>query len=188
MEADGGAICEASPAVRLILSEYVEGSSYNKALEFTNTGDDFSDLSRCRLDRYTNGGTEVSATYTFPELPLAAGESFVICSSQISVPAFEQICNELVAVGLAELHGFCRLFNGNDAILFYCDDVLQDSFGRVGEDPGTAWGTEPITSKDHSLRRIDGISSGDLIPDDAFDPADEYENLGYDYFDNLGIR
>ena len=189
VEADGGAICEATAEARLILSEYVEGSSYNKALEITNTGNNsVADLSRCRLERYNNGSVDVSATYTFPELPLAAGGVFVLCSSQISVSAFEQICTDLAALGLAEAHGFCGLFNGNDAILLYCDDVLQDSFGRLGEDPGTAWGTEPIISVNHSLRRIDGISSGDLIPDDVFEPADEYEDLGYDYFDNLGIR
>lgn len=52
-------------------------------------------------------------------------------------------------------------------------DQLQyiDIIGQIGVDPGTQWGTDPISTADNTIRRNPGICMGDINGTDAFDPG-----------------
>ena len=77
-------------------------------------------------------------------------------------------------------------FNGDDALVLKNAGTIIDSFGQVGVDPGTAWGTGDVTTVDHTLIRNSSIITGDTNPNDAFDPATEWTALPKDTFTNLG--
>ena len=145
----------------LLFTEYIEGSGNNKALEIQNLGSMSFDLGRCQIQRYTNGAT------TFLSIPLtgtvAPGALHVICNTSIDVSTS---CDQTTG---------SLNHNGDDALALHCDGDATpiDSFGRVGEDPGTEWGTSP-SSLDHVLTRQCGITMGDTNPSDPFDPATEW--------------
>src|SRR5690606_14282458 len=74
----GGLLCWGSVAQgALIISEYVEGSSFNKALELYNSGTDALDLSQYSLELYSNGGTTATGTLALTGT-LAAGGTLVL--------------------------------------------------------------------------------------------------------------
>ncbi|MBN1149321.1 MAG: DUF11 domain-containing protein, partial [Anaerolineales bacterium] len=58
--------------------------------------------------------------------------------------------------------------------------------GKIGEDPGTKWGTEPNTTVEHTLVRKSNVISGDTDGSDAFDPATEWDAYAQNTFDYLG--
>ena len=70
----GGALAQTSD---LLISEYVEGSSNNKALEIFNGTEDVVDLGAYTIERYTNGST-TSVSIPLAAVSLGAGETWVI--------------------------------------------------------------------------------------------------------------
>lgn len=162
---DGGvdAGVDAGPGVPPLLyfTEYLEGSSNDKALELVNEGLTDVDLSRCELLRYSNGSTSpftITLTGT-----LARDDYFVICHSSISDAT---ACDQTTA---------SISHNGNDAYELVCDGTIQDSFGRVGEDPVSgAWEGGGLSTAESTLQRSCAIAVGDTISDDAFDPSTEW--------------
>ncbi|WP_206367642.1 hypothetical protein [Sphingomonas piscis] len=61
-----------------------------------------------------------------------------------------------------------------------------DSFGQVGADPGTEWGTGLASTADNTLVRSATVTSGDTNPFDAFNPADQWTGYANDTTSNLG--
>lgn len=116
-----------APTSELFFSEYLEGSSSNKALEIYNpTGTD-ADLSAYSVKLATNGaswGTTLVLSGT-----LAAGDVYVIYNSS-AVQTIKDVGD--ITSGVAN-------FNGDDALGLFKNDVLIDVIGNVGEDPGSAW-------------------------------------------------
>lgn len=111
----------------MIISEYIEGGSNNKAIEIYNgTGEDV-DLGPYIVKLGSNGddwGNDYNMTGT-----LAAGDVFVISNSS-SVAEIIDVTDATSNV--------CY-FNGDDAIgLFYNSDLI-DVIGEPGVDPGSAW-------------------------------------------------
>lgn len=151
----------------LIISEYVEGSSNNKAIEIYNgTGKDV-DLSAYSLMKQTNGEGEYGETEKGKEEfklkgTLAAGDVYVVANSQ----AAKEILD------LADETGTITYFNGNDAVALFKNGTKID---EVGEFDNTAdWG------KDMTLRRICGKGPA------ATFSWDEWEKLEKDDFSGLG--
>lgn len=98
----------------LIISEYVEGSGQNKALELYNgTGADV-DLSAYSLMKQTNGAGEYTNEVTLTGT-LAAGATYVIVNSGTSSKPVDA---ELAA--LADLtENKITAFNGDDAVALF---------------------------------------------------------------------
>jgi hypothetical protein len=160
----------------LIISEYVEGSSYNKALELFNTGLDIDFASsNYVLELYTNGSPTVSRT-----IPLAgsvsAGGTFVVADSRAA--------DELAL--LANQTTGSLSFNGDDSLVLKQDGMIIDSLGQVGTDPGAGWGSDSSSTANNTLRRMAGIVSGDIDIFDAFDPALQWTGFGVDDFSGIG--
>lgn len=171
----GGDTPSAAPP-NLVFSEYLEGSSSNKALELLNRGKSPLELSACTVELYTNGAATSARRIALSEQALEPGSVWVLChpSSHARILA---VCNQSSG---------SMSYNGNDALVLVCDGVVQDSFGQVGFDPGTAWAGATTRTADATLRRRCSVASGDKTPDDSFDPDAEWVNYGLDVFDYLG--
>ncbi|ATC92987.1 ExeM/NucH family extracellular endonuclease [Pseudoalteromonas tunicata] len=159
----------------IFISEYVEGSSNNKAIELYNSGDSAISLADYQLKYFFNGATTAGRTITLSG-DIAAKGTFVIAhSSGVS---------ELLA--LANMTEGGSWFNGDDAITLEKAGVIVDSFGQIGFDPGSNWNNNGVASSDRSLRRKDSISSGRPDASTEFVIDAEWENFAKDDFSGLG--
>lgn len=156
----------------VFFSEYVEGTSNNKALEIVNLRATSLSLSSCVIERYSNGGT-TPTDIALQGGSLPPGGVFVICNSSFGQP------------GLCDQTNSGINHNGDDAIALVCGGTTLDVFGRVGE--ALPWGNAPTTSTDATLRRKCTVTAGDTNKFDAFDPAVQWNGLPVDTFSNLGL-
>ena len=160
----------------MIISEYVEGSSFNKAIELYNGTGAEIDLSEYTLEHYNNSGSAATgATTTDKVLPLegklADGETYVI-SREDANPAIKAV-TDLIDTSKQVIN-----FNGNDQIVLKKNGTVVDSIGQVGSVENTL--------ADVSLVRNSDILAGDTVIGDTFDKTKEWTNLGKDVFTNLG--
>jgi len=162
----------------LLITEYLEGSGNNKALEIFNGTEDLIALGSYSIERYTNGST------TAVSIPLAAvdlqpGEAWVLVNPQ----------SEAALLALGDQTDGNLNFNGDDAlVLVFAGTQVVDSFGRVGEDPGDFWSCSEGNTQNHTLRRLSGVCSGDTVIDDEFDPCAEWSIFASDVFTGLGTH
>ncbi|MEU7803391.1 lamin tail domain-containing protein [Micromonospora arborensis] len=162
----------------LFISEYVEGSSNNKAIELFNGTGAPVDLSAggYQLQLYFNGST--TATTIALTGSVAAGDAFVFASASAGSAILAQ----------ADQTTGASLFNGDDAIVLRRGTTVLDSIGQVGVDPGTEWGAGATSTADNTLRRLSTVTAGDTDPTDAFDPAAQWAGFPVDTFDGLGTH
>jgi len=123
----------------LFISEYVEGSGNNKAIEIYNPTNEPIDMGNYQLVRYSNGGT----------VPYAVGLAGIIQSKTTYVVVldkrdpngigFEQPVDSALQMKadtfLCPVYDVNRMmyFNGNDAVtLEKTDGTIVDIFGKVG--------------------------------------------------------
>jgi len=170
----GGTSNEITELPVLWFSEYVEGSSSNKALEISARA--HANLDGCKVSTYFNGKTEATVVASLSGT-LEAGQVLTLCTSTLK---------EKLADGCNQVGNLT--FNGDDAIALSCDAQILDVIGQIGVDPGAAWGSELNSTADHTLRRQCTVPSGDPQGADEFDPSVEWQALPIDTFDGLGAR
>lgn len=165
-----------APAINaeLFISEYVEGTGNNKALELYNPTEQAISLSDYAIKVYFNGSSTVTTTINL-QGTVAPNSAFVYASSNATA--------ELVA--LANQTSGQSLWNGNDAITLTKNNVVIDSFGQVGFNPGSAWGSGDTATIDRTLRRK--AVSYDTNPFDVFQPAIEWDGFAVNDFSDLGL-
>ncbi|MHB1147872.1 MAG: endonuclease, partial [Lutibacter sp.] len=152
------------PATDLFFSEYVEGSSYNKALEVSNfTGADL-DLSLYVIKKQTNGAGSWSTGYALTGL-LSNGQSYVLAHSS-STQAILNVAN--VTTTSAEFS-----FNGNDAVSLWKDGVLIDIIGTFNDAANFA--------ADVTL-----IRNSNIVSPNVNYTLSEWTSYSTDYFTDLG--
>jgi hypothetical protein len=124
---------------------------------------------------YSNGSTSVSTTIHLSNVNLNDGDTFVLAHSSADDTSMADQTGNLA-------------FNGDDAIELYntATGNSVDIIGKIGEDPGSAWGSGSTTTKDHTLVRKADITSGDTDGSDNFDPATEWEGYAQDEISYLG--
>ena len=149
-------------ATDLFFSEYIEGSSNNKALEIFNGTGVPVDLSAYKVFLYPNGATTPNNTQTFPAgTMLAHNEVYVIANSQANATILAE----------ADTTSTVTYFNGDDAIALVKTvgdvDEYVDIFGVIGNDPdGSATTTGSWTAdggystKDKTLVRKPSVTQG----------------------------
>lgn len=178
-----GIVAFASPAAAasgdLLISEYVEGSSNNKAIEIYNPSTAAVDLAAegYQLRQYSNGSLTVGLTINLTGT-VAPGEDFVFAHA-LSNAAILAVADQTANLGL---------FNGDDVVALAKNGVNIDVIGQIGVDPGTEWGTGLTSTADNTLRRASGIVVGDPDGTDPFDPAVEWVGFATDTVDDLGAR
>ena len=171
----GGALAQTP----VYFSEYIEGSSNNKAVEIFNATNQPLDLGRVTVERYNNGSLTVGYQATLSGT-LAAGDVWVIANAS-AVQAILDLADDIT-------NSVFTFYNGDDVLLLYFDGELVDSIGRLGEDPGVFWGVEPITTAEHTLVRKVDSCDGDADASDAYDPAVYFNSYAQDTFTYLGFH
>lgn len=140
-------------AADLFISEYVEGSSNNKAIEIFNGTGAAVDLSNYSMKLASNGSPTWSTTNSVTlSGTLANNDVFVIANAQANP----------TILGVADMTHTVTYFNGNDCLGLFHGDTLIDIIGVLGTDPGTAWpvaGTDGATLN-HTLIRKPEVDSG----------------------------
>ena len=193
----------------LFISEYVEGSYNNKAIELYNPTNEAIDLSKYSLSRWSNGST--TPLNTILSGTIEANDAFVIGLDKrdpngegYETPLWngwyvytDSITGLLDSVYTPEddLMGRVDLFicpnyedgtmyfNGNDAVtLETAEGDIIDVIGKIGEDPGEAWGDEndAYWTKDQTLIRKASVTGGfvyDPTQAYSFDPTLEWDSL-----------
>ncbi len=149
----------------LIFSEYIEGSSNNKALEIYNNTGTSVDLSAYEVQMYFNGNDNASLT-----LPLSGG----LEQGDVYVLVHSSAQDSLIAK--ADLVSSASWFNGDDAIVLLNGGVTIDSIGQIGVDPGSQWGNEATSTQNNTLRRLSNMK-GDTDAFDSFDPAQSWQGF-----------
>ncbi|WP_051517466.1 ExeM/NucH family extracellular endonuclease [Deinococcus phoenicis] len=162
-------IVRPQPDSELYFSEYVEGSSNNKALEIYNPTAQAVNLADYTVELYANGGTTTTNTVTLSGT-LAAGGTFVIVNGSAVA--------DLKARG--QLVSNVTNFNGDDVPVLKKSGTVVDVIGQIGS--AAKWG-ENVT-----LRRKATVKAGDPDGSDAFDRAAEWDVLTIDTFDGIGSR
>ena len=163
------------------------GENGSRALELYNASGETLDLARLRWEvlRYTNGSlspTKLAQTL----LVVPANSPALLPAGQVVVVGEAAVGEALVAAGLlpspspsfaeADPHTlFCNPagqavflkgsnldFNGDDALEIVADGVRSDVFGRIGQDPGSAWSAGPgqPSSADQNLALRPEIATG----------------------------
>lgn len=161
----------------LFFSEYVEGSSNNKALEIYNGTGAAIDLagSGYTVQQYFNGSNTPGLTINLNGT-VANSDVFVLAQSNASSTILSQ----------AEQTNGAGWFNGDDAVVLRKGGVIVDAIAQIGVDPGTEWGSGLTSTADNTLRRKSSVTTGDTNATDAFDPSMQWDGFATDTFDGLG--
>jgi endonuclease I/chitodextrinase len=156
--------------VELFISEYVEGSVNNKALEIANLTSNAIDLSSYSIKKQSNG-----AGGWINELALSGTVNVNDVFVMIHYQADDQtLLTEADLVGPSSNNGAPVNFNGNDAVGLFKNDVLIDIIGILGE---TDKNFESMT-----LRRKLTITT----PNTTY-TASEWDQYDFNTFDGIGI-
>jgi uncharacterized protein len=166
----------------LLISEYVEGSSNNKAIELYNgTGAPINlATGNYVIVMYFNGSTTAGTT-----IPLTG----TIAPNGIFVLA--QASATFASAAFVNQTNSGSWYNGDDAVLLRkggASGAIVDAIGQLGVDPGAEWGTGVTSTADNTLRRKASDCTGDENSSDAFDPAIKFDGFVQDDFSGLGVH
>ena len=161
----------------LFISEYIEGSSNNKAIELFNGTGNSIDLTagNYTLEFYFNGNTTPGTTINLTGT-IANDDVFVIADNDAAQAILD----------VTDRTSTSSFFNGDDAVVLRQNGTIIDSLGQIGFDPGSQWGSGDTSTQNNTLVRLSSITDGDNNPDDSFDPAVEWLGFPQDTFNNLG--
>ncbi|MFC1732933.1 lamin tail domain-containing protein [candidate division KSB1 bacterium] len=193
-----------SQCTDLFISEYIEGSGTNKALEIYNPTDQPIDLSQYQLVRYSNGGIT----------PNAVGIAGIIQPYDVFVSVLDKrdpngtgvdtmVWLTLQAYAdtfLCPVYNVNKMhyFNGNDAVtLELTNGTYIDIIGKIGEDPGDGWTSDTSAgftsangwwlawTANHTMIRKPAIKEGVTTNPSFFNPAVQWDTIAKNFFDSL---
>jgi hypothetical protein len=142
-----------TPSGELFFSEYIEGSSNNKAIEIYNPNPFPVNLAGYSVRLFANGSAEPTNPLDLTGT-LAANSVYVIANAG----AVADILN------VANTTSNVTFFNGDDALGLFKNNALIDVFGTIGTDPGTSWDVAGVVGAtlDRTLVRKSHVSQGNL--------------------------
>lgn len=150
----------------LFISEYIEGSSNNKAIEiFNGTGRDI-DLSGYSVKTYSNGSSTPNYNLNLTGT-LIHGEVYVIYNAGSNA--------NIISAG--DISSDVTFYNGDDAVGLYNGSELIDLIGVIGVDPGASWPVGTGSTVEYTLVRKSSVlsysgefvgSEWDVYPQDTF--------------------
>lgn len=147
----------------LFISEYIEGSSNNKAIEIYNGTGQSVNLNGYFLKQHNGGNASTSNVVDLTGYSINHNDVFVVANTS----------SNSTILGLADLTSNNLNHNGNDAVGLYYGDTLVDIFGLIG--------TSSDYAKDVTLVRKADAS----VPKTTYS-SDDWDSYTTDYTDNLG--
>ncbi len=176
------------PPADVFISQYVEGSNNNKAIEIYNGTLSNLDLAAQNyvLEQFDNGSTNPTTSIALSGV-IAAGSSLVV--ARPSSPT--NYAPDVAISGLPNLLTNKSLtFNGDDVVVLRKGGpagVVKDRVGQVGANAsGSIWSR---TTKDHTLVRKSTIFTGTVnAVTSAFPLVEEWSVSASDTFDDLGTH
>jgi predicted extracellular nuclease len=169
----------ADAPIELFFSEYIEGSSNNRALEIYNgTGSTIN---------LANGSYDVQVFFNGSALPgLTMPLTGSVDDDDVFVLAHASA--DPIILAQADQTSSTSWYNGDDAVVLRKNGIMIDVIGQTGFDPGTEWGTGVTSTFDNTLRRKSSVCQGDPIGTDTFDPSLEWDGYTTNTFDGLGAH
>ena len=153
----------------LFISEYIEGSSYNKAIEIFNGTGSVVDLSSYSIMKQVNGAGEYGSELTLSGT-LANNDVYVIAY----VSGENAASSDILAVTDLQTSSSAINYNGNDAVALFKNSVKIDEVGVFNQ-------VTPDWGKDLTLVR----KSTTVSPKATYD-AEDWDVYEKDYVTNLG--
>ncbi len=187
----------------IFISEYVEGSGNDKALELYNPTSSPINLSGYTIERHSNGAADaVAGGTTALTGVIGAGQTFVIVNGQTTGNASSPAVSPALQLFADQLDGVYpapTYMNGNDAIVLKKNGVMIDILGKSGDASiasSQSWSDEfPYDgsagawwTKDHSLQRKFAVTGGVTANPTTFIVTSEWDSLPKDTWTNLGIH
>ncbi|HET7367866.1 MAG TPA: lamin tail domain-containing protein [Gaiella sp.] len=172
-----GASSASAASSDLFFSEYVEGTSNNKALEIYNGTGAAVNLATAgySVQMFFNGSASAGLTINLTGT-VADGDVYVLAQSAA----------DAAILAAADQTNGSGWFNGDDAVVLRKGTAVLDVIGQVGVDPGSEWGSGDASTADNTLRRKATITDGDANGADAFDPATDWDGFPTNTFGGLG--
>jgi hypothetical protein len=190
-----GATTDVATGDDLFFSEFIEGGSFNKAIEIYNGTGSEVDLANYVI-RGNHNGSAWEEVFTFGDAKLADGNVYVLAHSG-AVSEILAVCDTIIQDPYAGGTSNVANFNGDD-VRALCkingtDTTIIDLFGAYDMvDPGSAWSVAGIENgtQDHTLVRkltvingnLDWTSSAGTNADDSewiVNDKDDFTFLGY---------
>jgi len=145
------ALAQISPTCNeLFISEYIEGSAKNKAIEIYNPSILPVDLNIYSIKVFKNN----------PNNPTVLSLSGVLSPKSTHVCGFDQ--SEAALIALCDITSSMLDFDGNNAVGLYKNDTLIDIIGEIGITPigNNGWQVGAGSTKDFTLVRKFDITQG----------------------------
>jgi hypothetical protein len=185
----------------IFISEYVEGTNNNKAIELYNPTNTTIDLGAgyYQMGRDRDGAgnpmlmaiTGIMPPYSVRVFaldkrdPNGTGNEIPLDSALINLA--DTFLNPVYVQSNSPMY-----FNGDDAfVLIKGTATILDIIGKIGEDPGEAWyvPSDPTTrywTRDQTLIRKNEIQQGVTTNPSVFDPSLEWDSLEVNTYTQLG--
>ncbi len=145
---------------QLIISQYIETSSGTtpKGIEIFNYSSSpivFSNSNNLQISQGTNGAScnLISAT-NITSGTLAAGKVWVIGTTDLITYVNAN------ALDLAGTTTYSFTFNGDDALTLSLGSVVKDVFGTCGNDPGSSWSGNGVSTENQNIQLLSTIAAG----------------------------
>lgn len=165
-------------SANVLITEYVEGGSHNKAVEVSNLGTESVNLAEqgYKLERYQNGASAPTSDLELVGL-LPAKASLVVyhgsAADELKLDAPRGVLSGVVD------------FNGDDAVVLRNSTGVVDVIGQVGDDPGSYWSNGTDSTKDRTWRRLISSATSQTDETQLFDMS-QWQVFPKDTFDGIG--
>ncbi|MEN9524252.1 MAG: hypothetical protein RL536_321 [Candidatus Parcubacteria bacterium] len=185
----------------IYISEYVEGTNNNKAIELYNPTDETIDLGagEYKMGRDRDGAGNPMLMAITGIMPPHSVRVFALdkrdpngTGNEIAIDAELEAAADTFLNPVYVQSNSPMYFNGDDAfVLIKGTSTILDIIGKIGEDPGEAWyvPSDPTTrywTKDQTLIRKSTILTGVSVNPTVFDPSVEWDSLAVNTFTELG--
>ena len=192
----------------LFISEYIESIENNNAIEIYNPTASSINLAGYTINRYSNGASSGPESWQLGGT-IASGDVIVVGNGQldsIDLGTYWSVPVDPVFYALLDDH--CNgdydanstfYFNGNDAMTLEKNGNTVDIFGKVGEDPGSAWTDDQTAgytdanggtwwTKRQTLIRKSSVKQGITQNPILFNPTAEYDSLPDQTYTEMGTH
>ena len=168
----------------VFISEYIEGSSSNKALEVFNNSGEIIELDDFSLAKYTNGSESISSEYQLSNIQDSLADQGNLVIANTSADSILQEIADTTQFSVTN-------FNGDDALALLYKGNIIDLIGEIGVDPGSGWEVAGISeaTQNKTLVRKASVTEGNADSLDSFgnNSADsEWVVYDIDEFSYLG--